>query len=153
MRGFTLIELIVTISIIALLSGGGLAIFTGFRSSRVALGEAQLVTDTLSEARRLAVASEKPTGCAGVTMSGYQVGFAATQMSLTAVCPGGSPASKVRSLGTGNIVGSPAPVFFKVLTGGTADANIDICAEGHLFRISVTGAGSVSEPLEVEGGC
>jgi prepilin-type N-terminal cleavage/methylation domain-containing protein len=153
MRGFTLIELIVVISIIALLSGGGLAVFTGFRSARVALGQAQIISDTLNEAKRLAVAAEKPAECSAVTLAGYEVSFTPFAMTLTAICPGGAPPGKVRSLTSGEIIGSPTPIEFRVLTGASTERDIDICAEGHLFRINVTGAGSVTEPLEIEGGC
>lgn len=151
--GFTLIELIVAVSIIAILTGGGLAVFTGFRSTRIAQGDANIVTDTLSEAKRLAVAGEKPIECAAVTLTGYQITFNVASVELVAICAGGTPPTKTRNLTTGTIVSPPSPIVFKVLSGGTVDQTVEVCAEGHLFRITVTSAGSVSEPVDIDGGC
>lgn len=151
--GFTLIELVVAVSIIAILTGGSLAVFTGFRSTRIALGDAQKVVDTLNEGKRLALSAEKPTECAAVTLNGYTVSFNNDQVSVRANCPGGNPPTKTRTLPTGVIVGSPNSITFRVLIGGAVDRTIDVCSESHLFRITVTSAGSVSEPAEVAGGC
>ncbi len=152
-KGFTLIELVVVISIIAILTGGGLAVFSGFRSGRAALSDAQTVVDVLNEAKRLAVSAEKPTECSAVTLQGYSVVVDATSLDLSAACLGGSPPTKTKNLTSGAVVGAPFSATFKVLTGSTQARTVDVCSQGHLFRISITTAGSVSEPLEVAGGC
>lgn len=151
-EGFTLIELVVVISIILMLVGGGLVSFTAFRSGRIAQNEARVIADALTEARRIATAGEKPTECTGFDMTGYSVAIGASSVSITAVCPGGTPTSKTRSF-TADVTSSQTPFVFSTLSGATDDGTIDVCVQNRLFRITVTKAGNVTTPTEVDGGC
>lgn len=151
-KGFTLIELVVVISIIMMLVGGGIVSFTAFRSGKIALNEARIIADTLTEARRVATAGEKPTECDGFPMTGYSVTIGGSSVSIAAVCPGGTPPTKTRSFDA-DVTASQSPFIFSSLSGATDDGTVDVCVQSHLFRITVTKAGNVTTPTEVDGGC
>lgn len=151
--GFTLIEIIVVVSIMLLMMGGGIATYTAFRSGKIAQRQARLVSDLLDEARHSAISGEKPTDCGANSLTGYSVALNPDNAVMTAVCAGGTPPSKTRQLTDATISSNVATITFKVLTGGAVDAVVDVCADSHLFRITVTSAGNVTEPAEVAGGC
>lgn len=152
-KGFTMIELIVVVAIMAMMMGGGIATYSAFRSGKVSLRQAQIVADLLEEAKRSAVAGEKPSECGNFSLTGYSVDISSTNATIVAVCPGGSPTTKVKTLVDTTVTASQNPITFKVLGGGSVDATIDVCSDSHLFRITVTTAGNVTEPAEVAGGC
>lgn len=151
-KGFTLIELVVVVAIMALTMGGGMATYTAFRSGKIALREAQVIGELLKEARSKAIAGEKPAECSAVSLTGYKVDFTSNTAELEAVCPGGSPGSKVRTI-LGTIDPTAASVTFSVLSGGATNVVVDICTDDHLFRINISSAGNITEPTEITGGC
>lgn len=153
-HGFSLIELVVSVGIISLLVGGGIAVFSMFRSKRMAINDAQVVANTLRDAHRRALAGAKPNQCTGFELTGYQVSLGATDLTLVADCSGGNPDTETISLSSsGRISGGTNQFKFVTITGGTTNGSVDICTMGNRYRITVTSAGSISDPVEVPGGC
>jgi type II secretory pathway pseudopilin PulG len=148
-----MVELIVVVAIMAMMMGGGIATYSAFRSGKVSLRQAQVVADLLQEAKRSAVSGEKPTECEDFALTGYSVDISSTNATLVAICPGGSPVTKIKTLVDTSVSSTVNPITFRVLGGASVDATIDVCSDNHLFRITVTTAGNVTEPAEVAGGC
>ncbi len=151
--GFTLIELIVSISIILLLVSSSLAVFSVFRSKRSAINDSQLVANTLRDGHRRSLSGLKPDGCVNVSLSGYTVTVVSSSLQLVATCPGGTPVQETVNLPSGKITAGSGAYFFPAVSGGATSGSIDVCTQNNLFRVTITTAGSISDPVEVVGGC
>lgn len=80
-KGFTLIELMVVISIISALTGGGVASFAKFNQRETVRNAAQEVKSTLRLAQSKAMAGEKGTICQpNQTLDGWCVDFSRNKM-------------------------------------------------------------------------
>ncbi len=150
-KGFTLIELMLVVSILALLTGGGLVAFTGFREQRLALREAKKVVDELRLAQRRAIAGDKPAECGNFPMQGYKVSLRDSTITSTAICSGGSPVGR-QVLLEGKVV-DPVEVSFGVLEGGATPLTVEVCGGKYLYSVAITSAGSVSQPIESSEEC
>lgn len=115
--GFTLIEILVGLTITALIFGGGYATYRDF-VRREALNSAydELATN-LNLAKQRALSGEKPAGCTA-TLSGYEVRFAQDQYSVVAVCGSTRTTVKDVRLPEGVTV-SGQTILYKVLGTGT----------------------------------
>jgi len=84
-NGFTLIELIVVISIIILISGLTLAYYNNFTEQQKLDGETNKIVSIIELAKRMAFVSDlQNIDCQG--FSGYTVSFAASSYSMKLVC-------------------------------------------------------------------
>lgn len=154
--GFTLIELIVVISIIALMSGAGLATFLNLRDRRIVLADARLVEQNLREAQRRAFAGEKPSECGTNPLTGYQVRIEQGSIYQSAICPG-STIPEVQVDMSGSVLTATLGSFvFGSTKGGATAGSINICQSGggkYEYQIVVNSTGSVDSPLELPGPC
>lgn len=85
MRGYTLIEILITMSILTLLFFGGYGAYREFTRRQTLDNFYKEFRVDLSLARERAVSGEKPTGCSG-TLAGYAVGFSTESYTVSAVC-------------------------------------------------------------------
>ena len=156
MGGFTMIELIVVVAIIALMSGIGLTTFLNLRDRRVVLADARLVEQNLREAQRRALAGEKPAGCGANVLTGYQVRVEQEAIFQLAVCPGGAPVEKRADMAGSVLTSTLGTITFGAVKGGATAAVISVCQEGsgkYLYQVEVNDAGSVEAPAEQPGPC
>lgn len=122
-QGFTLIETLVTISIIGILSSVGLASYINFNRKQLVIQSARKILEDMRLAQSLASNNQKPEGCD--TLSGYSFSVSGTSYTITADC------SSAYTVKTGSIpanltISGFSKVEFKVLrqpvitTGGNS---------------------------------
>jgi prepilin-type N-terminal cleavage/methylation domain-containing protein len=83
--GFTLIEILVTSAIIALLAGGGLAAYLDFNNRQILDTTANELKNNLRQARGWAMAGRKMGDCAG-DLVGYKVSFSTGSYTIKVAC-------------------------------------------------------------------
>lgn len=120
MKGFTLIEILVAVTILLILSSIGVSNFTTFNDTQGLKQAALDLKSSLRTVQNKAFSGEKPTGCASLT--GWRITFTATTYTTEPACAAASPTASQRTttLPTG-ITFSPTPtsVTFAVVTGAT----------------------------------
>lgn len=147
-RGFTLIELMVVISIIALLAGFGVAAFSKFNQTQTLQQAANDLENNLRLAQSKASAQEKPSESEGCgVLDGYRVDIGISSYSVVALCDGRNPLEASRkyfpSL-VSSISLSPAQVDFYLLGGGATGATISVSGFGRTpLTVTVTRTGEI----------
>ena len=148
-KAFTLIEILIAISIMGLVFGVGYASFRGFSRRQSLISFARKIKGDLSLARQKAMAGEKPESLScnsPNTLSGYNFRLVSnTNYVLEAVCSGGIVAVEGKDIdapgGVSMSYPSPNPIVFKVLGSGTnivsSDAQITLTQTGTGNTISV----------------
>lgn len=122
--GFTLIEILVTISIIGILSSIGLASYINFNRQQLVIQSARKILDDMRLAQSLASNNQKPDGCG--TLSGYSFSVSGTGYTIKADCSSGGVVVKTGSIPANLTVTGFSKVEFKVLrqpvktTGGNS---------------------------------
>jgi prepilin-type N-terminal cleavage/methylation domain-containing protein len=123
--GFSLIELLVVVTITGILFGVGVAKYTDFNRSQILEQAAQELKNNLRLAQARALSGEKPSGC--TVLDGYQVSFVSGGQNDTyqigAIC-GGNEAGEAETFSLPSVVKfdplpSPSQILFKVLAQGT----------------------------------
>ena len=146
-RGFTLIEIIVSVSLLLLLSGLFIANYNGFSSSQNVKQAASDVVTNLQAARINASSGVKPDGCD--TLVGYIVNFpTASTYTAQASCQNNVnfPVTTY-TLPTG-VTFSPTPqaiTFYALNRGASGDQTISLTGSGTTMNVSVFASGVVSE--------
>lgn len=155
-KGFTLIELVVVFSVMAVLATVGMASFLNFSRSQALQQAASDVTATLNTAKSEAVAQVKPTAagskCLQGALNGYRIVITkAGAYTLYALCNGATDnASKVAKQLNGvnfdatsfAVPALPITITFLVVTGGVIVDNGVMDAQGNA-DIIIDGTGSV----------
>lgn len=144
-HGFTIIELLVAMSITLLLAGGIIASFNTFNDNQRVQQGAITLKSNLRFAQNKAISGDKPQGCG--TLNGYTVTFAATSYTMQAVCSGVLTGDiSLFSLPVGIAFSpAPSPITFDVLTGrSNVTTTITLSGLYKSFSISVSPDGSVS---------
>lgn len=122
-RGFTLIELITAITIMAMLSTVGIASFVNYSRSQQVFTATQNVVTTLQLAKANASSQVKPSSCASEPLTGYQVSIDANgnTYSLEAICGDEVDVASRKTQPLGQDVmftpGGTQTVFFRTVTG------------------------------------
>jgi len=120
-KGYTLIEILVTLTIIGLLFSFGFAGFRDFSRRQEVVGAGRKVIGDLRLAQQKSLSGEKPSGCTG-SLSTYDFKRVdASSYQIVAVCSGGSVIDKTQNLPSGLSISSfsPNPISFKILGRGT----------------------------------
>ena len=115
--GFTLIEILVVISVIGIIFTIGVAAYNQFARRQLVNQTSQELRNNLRLAQSKALAGEKPQGCLG-HLNGYQVNFSANSYTVAALC------DSLVTIGTYNLpsnvaIAGPSSILFKVLGRGT----------------------------------
>ena len=162
-KGFTLIELIVVFSVIAIISTIGVAAFVGYSKTQTLNQAAYDLSTTLNTAKSKASSQVKPSvsQCNGSNvLNGYSVTLNLianpNSYSLVVVCSGGPstisttplPPGTAFNNGSGTppttIPGSPPTVFFPIFTSAvTGTGNIVISGFSQTKTISINSSGVI----------
>ncbi len=151
MRGYTLIELLITVTIVVLLSGASLATFLTYRETSVVNSDANNVADRLRTIQTKATAVEIPATCAnGVT--GYVASYSDASLTVAAICPGivgNVPLADLTLPLVNSTFTSDGSVTFQSRTISASEATICLTGSGNFFKIEVNQAANVSKPTKV----
>lgn len=119
--GFTLIELIVVISVAAVISVIGIAAFVSYNQTQALNTTAADIANMFSVAKSRAASGVKPTTgpCFTRTLDGYRISITIPRTyKLDAVCPSGISNILTSILPSTISFSTDATFFFAVLTGG-----------------------------------
>ncbi len=125
-RGFTLIELVVVFTIMAILSTLAIASFVSYGRSQSLEKNAQDVYTTLITARSKAQTQVKPSGCTDSdTLAGYRVDFTDIRdYSLRALCGEKAVLISANHLSSDTRFANVTTFTFQVLTGTTQNDGV-----------------------------
>lgn len=132
--GFSLIELLVVLSILAILTTIGLVSFLNYNRAQALTTASRDLRNNLRFAQSKAIVGEKPAGC--TTLSGYSLGFIANnEYAIYAICNSSLDFKTVAKFkmprGIRQTAGSL--VTFKIISGATS-----IMMGGVLFESDIT---------------
>jgi len=125
MKGYTLIEILVVLTVIGILFGAGFVGYRDFSRRQALAGAVKLVNGDLRMAQQNALSGNKPTGaaCGGTqTLSGYYFRVVSTtRYQVQAFCSGGSITISDVNMPPNITISTPSPnpILFKVLGMGT----------------------------------
>ena len=145
MKGFTLIEILISLTIIGLLFGFGFANFRDYSQRQQLLSVARNIQGELRLIQGKASAGEKPIGCD--TLSSYSFLINAASYQIAAVCGSGNMIIKTEDLPSGITLTATGdnPVLFKILGQG-------IAGEGVVISLTQTGTSNVTAVTVTKGG-
>lgn len=135
---YTLIEILVTLTIIGILFSVGFANFRDFSRRQAISGESKSIQSDLRLAQQQATSGQKPSDCIS-NLDGYEFQvFAPSEYKIYAICGAISSEIKDVNITSGISISTPQPnpIIFKVLGQGT---NI---AGGGSATITLTQAGT-----------
>lgn len=146
-RGFTLIEIIVSVTLLLLLTGLFIANYTGFNDSQTVKKAASDLITNLKAVRTTASSGVKPVGCD--TLVGYTVSFpTASSYTTQASCDIGLVgAANSFALPVG-VTFSPIPqsfTFYALDRGASIAQTIHLMGFGTPADVSVFASGVVSD--------
>lgn len=152
--GFSLIEMMVVITIMALVLGGGIAGYMNFNDKQTVLEATNQLKTYLGKAQSQAKTGKK-ISCV-TPLIGYRVNISAGSpytVNIEERCYDGSDdgiagTAESYPLPSGVTVSSNLDVMYKVLHGGIigADAGLDIDVAGSkIYRFTITKSGEISE--------
>ncbi|PWU22888.1 hypothetical protein C5B42_04870 [Candidatus Cerribacteria bacterium 'Amazon FNV 2010 28 9'] len=146
--GYTLIELVVVIGIIALLVGGSVAGYSTLNNRQLVLTSGKEVESVMRTAQQRAISGEKPSGC--TNLLGYNVTAAngSSAYTLNAICSGNTTI-KMQSdqLRSGVTFGTAINVLFIGQVGGVSGTTgtISVKSSSHTFTFTLSSSGDISE--------
>jgi len=148
MKGFTLIEVLVSFSVIALLSAFSIASFSSYTTSQTFQNAVLNVSSTLALAKSRAISRVKPAACAGQVLNGYFVSFtSSTQYVFGVLCNTTSYTLQTQQLPQ-NISfqsGTATRIVFSTATAVVANpGQILITGSGMTKKIIVDATGKIS---------
>ncbi len=146
-HGFTLIEIIVSITLLLVLSGLFMAGYNGFNSSQTVKQAASTLVRNLQAVRTKAASGNKSAGCD--TLIGYIVKFPDSgSYTARALCQSGEVGDTESYLLPAGVLFSPTPgsvTFYALNRGASADRTITLTGFGTTSVVSVFTSGIVSD--------
>lgn len=153
-KGYTLIEILVALTIVGLIFGIGYVNFRDFARRQALAGVARSIMGDLRLAQEQALAGKKPAVVAcnpPNELNGFNFRVTgASSYQLEANCSGGNSITKSATLPTDVSISipSPNPITFKILGQGTnlsADATISLTQSGtaNTKVVTVTSGGEI----------
>lgn len=151
-NGFTMIELIVVFSVMAVLSTVGIASFASFSRAQVLQQAANDLVNVLNTAKTRAASQIKPSilQCNNGILESYKVVIndpSANKYTLYAVCSGSSVGAMTTTLPLNVSFNSAAvtSIIYPVLTGGVNGAgNIVLSSYSLTKTINISSVGNIS---------
>lgn len=148
-KGFTLIELVVSVAIMGILVGGGIAAYRTFNTKQLVMTAGKEYVQLLRVAQKKAKAGEKPAGC--TTLSGYRVSVVAngSQATMYALCNGGSTVivDSQKDFSTEVVFTQNAALDFQVLLGGVVgfgSVTLTNLTASYSYQVDITSEGSIT---------
>jgi prepilin-type N-terminal cleavage/methylation domain-containing protein len=150
MKGFTLIELMVAITVSLFITGGIIVNYNAYNQTQTLKQAALTLKNDFRYIQSKAASGEKPSGCA--TLTGWQITFAARSYSYQPVC-NGNPAGTQSSISlppgiSFSAVPSPATIVIYVLSQGTSltgTVTISLTGSGKTYTLKVNPAGNMGD--------
>jgi len=129
-KGFTLVELIVVFSVVAIITSAGLASFAAYGNQQSLQIAGADVLSFLQTARSRAISQIKPSSCAAATLDSYDVTFTVpgSDYALNAVCDGAEFPIGTKTLPSKLQFksGSDTKISFQVLDGTANNSTVTI---------------------------
>jgi prepilin-type N-terminal cleavage/methylation domain-containing protein len=145
--GFTMIELLVSVSILVLLMGGGIAGFINLNDRQTLVNSGKEVQLMMRSAQKKARVGEKPTGCDRLVGYSVVVGSGSfSEAELRAECDNGSYVRQTYVFPNNVIVENAVSMRFVVLHGGVEGAGtVSITFGTRRLSFDVGKGGDISE--------
>ncbi len=149
LHGFTLIEILVSVTLLLVISGLMVANYNGFNDAQVVKQAASTMRSNVQAARTKAATGVKPTGCDQLV--GYEVDFTQGTYTVSALCMvGGSqqvlPNGTVYPLPEG-VIFSPIPlstIFYALDRGASVAQTITLNGNQKTATISILASGAIN---------
>jgi prepilin-type N-terminal cleavage/methylation domain-containing protein len=161
-HGFTLIETLVSITVVAMLFGLGYANYRNYANKQALLDSARKVEGDLRLAQEYALSGKKPdSGCTVLDGYRFKVNTSSKSYSIHPVCDNGSEKTAVKNVSFGNKISqvSTTPtnnMLFKVIgegttigTGGT-QLTITLTQTGTNKKVDVITSSSGSVKIQLQ---
>lgn len=144
--GFTLIEMMIVISIFVIMSTGAVINYRAFNQRQQALQSAKNLQEAFRLAQKKARVGDKPTGCQ--TLNGYLVTgtTSSTTITITADCT-----NQDYQVSTAQLIGnarlqSNVSVTFRVISGGVVGSGtIRTVVGSYIYAFDVNKGGEITE--------
>lgn len=143
-NGYTLIEILVGITIIGILFGIGYVSFREFSRRQAVAGAAKQIRGDLRLAQEQALAGKKPEGCASKQLDSYSFSVSLPRSyTVQASCATDPSKSVTLSSDLTIVAPSPNPITFKALGQGTnisqsGTATLTLTQAGTNNRVDIT---------------
>lgn len=153
--GFTLIEIVIVFTVIAMLSAIGIAAFVSYSRVQSLQSAASTLSSTLSLARSRAISQSKPTDCGAQILNGYKVllNTANNTYELDAICGGFSykvlSQKLPQNISFDAVKTTSTSFYFPVIVNGALfnptaqSATIYLNGYGNSSKISVDSTGDI----------
>lgn len=147
--GFTLLELMVSVTIMLLLLGGGLAAYIRLNNRQLLIDSGRQLQLLMRTAQKQARVGSKPAGCS--RLLSYAVQVVAGQLAsanLLAECENSNYTVQSSDFNPGVTSQNAFTVHFYVLTGGVGGAGTFVLQRGNQnVTMTVNQGGEISEPV------
>ena len=147
-KGFTLVELLITITIVTVVVASGVSAYGRARDRQILQASVEKLISTLQGTQKQALIGDKDSSCVD-NLLGYQTTFSANTLTTQVRCSGGN-SSAVNTAFTSITFTSPFPtITFRPLgqgvifgTGGSVDT-IDFSYQGRSYSVEVDESGNI----------
>lgn len=151
--GYTLIEIIVVVTIIGLLVGASIAGFNTLNQRQTVLSAGREVISIMRTAQQRALAGNKPDGIVCEQLRGYSVKGTvnSNQYTLNTVCSNGGVESttliRTYQMASNVTFVQTFTVQFNVQTGGAGGniGDLQLKTNVHTYTLNITSAGDITE--------
>lgn len=153
-NGFTLLELIIVFSVIAIISTVGIAAFVNYSKQQTLQASYLDILSVLNAAKSYSISQTKPQACGVNPLEGYKVSFDLfnDKYSLSAQCEGYEETLKTgvmpENIAFNDTLTTNSTILFPVLSNGVSDCSstCTITIEGYDDQrvITVTGSGLIT---------
>ena len=148
-KGFTLLELIVVFTVIAILSTMGIASFVSYSRNQTLVQAGSDLENTITLARSRALSQVVPAVCSGQVLNGYQVDINTLNNSytLSVICLGthSIQATTLPANITFSSQTTASSIFYPVISSGATGGNTKIVLTGYskTFTITIDNNGNI----------
>lgn len=151
-NGFTLIEMIVSISILLLVLGGGMAAYINFNDKQTLQAATRRVEVILRTAQKRARSGDTPAGCDQLESYSVSIVSGSQTVTTTANCSNTDIITSTETLPSIIVVPSNAQVIFSRGAGGVlGDGVLDFQIEGVAYQVTISSGGGINA-VEIEKG-
>jgi prepilin-type N-terminal cleavage/methylation domain-containing protein len=145
-NGFSLIELMVSVTILMLIVGGGLASYITFNEKQQLSGAAKELQTYFRSAQTRARSGDVPSGCDKLEAYSVQMAQDTSAVSVRAICTNGNIVTADHNLTGGVTPNTAVDITFNVLRGGVSGAqNITLILGARSYSFAVTIGGEITQ--------
>ena len=143
--GFTFIELLVSVAILMILMGGGIAAYLNFSDKQKVVQSGADVAFLARAAQKKARVGDKPAGCTRLNAYEFQIPSNGVIV-LRAVCTNATVETQRLTLPSGVTITGGSTVQFFVLHGGaSSNQTIVVSGGGTTYTFTIGTGGDISE--------